>query len=72
VHVDSRDEHPAAAGGDDMSETNDQGLSPALRELLECWDEQLLEVWLEAQLKTEWHRHPVSEAIWPTPVLRTS
>ena len=35
-------------------------LSPAVRELLELWDEQLLSIWLEARLKSEWQSHTLS------------
>ena len=40
-------------------------LSPAVRELLELWDEQLLSVWLEAQVKDEWQGHAPSGSTWP-------
>lgn len=43
-----------------------------LRELLELWDEQLFAVWLEAQIGDGWHRHTVSEAMWPMPAARPS
>lgn len=42
-------------------------VSPAVRELLELWDEQLLAAWFEAQMKGGWHRHVGSEATWPSP-----
>jgi hypothetical protein len=42
-------------------------LSPAVRELLELWDEQLLSVWLEARLKSEWQWHAGSGVAWPVP-----
>ena len=47
-------------------------LSPAVRELLELWDEQLLSVWLEAQAKSEWQWHAGSGAAWLVPAPRPS
>ena len=47
-------------------------LSPAVRELLELWDEQLLSVWLEAQVKDEWRGHAPSGSIWPAPAPKPS
>jgi len=55
-----------------MNETKNRSLIPALRELLDCWDEELLSVWVDTQLHVDWHCHVDSRVVWPMPGLRPS
>jgi hypothetical protein len=55
-----------------VKKSQDPSLSPALRELLACWDEQLLSVWLDAQLGSDWQSHGASSATWPVPAGKPS